>query len=116
MTISRIANTPYDLQTWDGDSGTITIKGLPADSDDYVLFMEIHGSVDVVKEIPLNGESEISIELTVADTESLGAGQWTYGVKLCKDGKENTLIPNLKIGPRALFIVNHKVVEGEDDE
>ena len=115
MTISRICNTPYDLQTWDGDSGTITIKGLPKDADDYVLFMEIHGNEDVVKEIALNGESEISIDITVADTEKLGAGQWQYGVKLCQGGTENTLIPNLKIGPRALFVVNKKVVEGEND-
>lgn len=73
MTISRIANTPYDLQTWDGDSGTITIKGLPHDVDDYVLFLEIHGKEDVVKEYALNGESQISIDIDVADTEKLSA-------------------------------------------
>ena len=115
MTISRICNTPYDLQTWDGDSGTITIKGLPTDANDYVLFLEIHGKNDVVKEIALNGQSECSIDITVEDTEKLGAGQWNYGVKLCQGGTENTLIPNLKIGPKARFIVNPKVVEGEND-
>lgn len=115
MTISRICNTPYDLQTWDGDSGTITIKGLPTDVNDYVLFLEIHGKKDVIKEIALNGAAEASIDITVEDTEKLGAGQWTYGVKLCQGGTENTLIPNLKIGPKARFIVNPKVVEGEND-
>lgn len=113
MTISRICNTPYDLQTWVGDSGTITIKGLPTDKDDYVLFIEIHGNQDVIKQYSLNGESEISIDITVEETESLGAGQWQYGVKLCQGGTENTLIPNLKIGPKALFVVNKKIVEGE---
>lgn len=113
MTISRICNTPYDLQTWDGDSGTITIKGLPTDVNDYVLFLEIHGEKDIVKEVPLNGESQVSIDISVEDTEKLGPGQWTYGVKLCQGGTENTLIPNLKICPRALFVVNKKVVEGE---
>lgn len=113
MTISRICNTPYDLQTWVGDSGTITIKGLPTDKDDYVLFIEIHGNQDVIKQYPLNGQSEISIDITVEETESLGAGQWQYGVKLCQGGTENTLIPNLKIGPKALFVVNKKIVEGE---
>lgn len=115
MTISRICNTPYDLQTWDGDSGTITIKGLPTDVNDYTLFMEIHGKKDVVKEIALNGASEVSIDITVEDTEKLGAGHWEYGVKLCQGGTENTLIPNLKISPKALFVVNKKVVEGEND-
>ena len=115
MTISRICNTPYDLQTWDGDSGTITIKGLPTDVNDYVLFLEIHGKHDVIKELALNGAAEASFDITVADTERLGAGQWFYGVKLCQGGTENTLIPNLKIGPKAKFIVNPKVVEGEDD-
>ena len=112
MTIARVLNTPYDLQTWVGDSGTLTIRGLPTDQDDYVLFVEIRGKSNVIKELQLNGEEEVSIDFTVADTEALGPGQWPYGIKLVQGESENTLVPNLKIGGKATFIVNKKVVEG----
>lgn len=112
MTIARVANTPYNLQTWEGDSGTITIRNIPNDSDDYVLYLEIRGKSKIEKEFPLNGESEMSIDITVEDTEALGPGQWPYGVKLVQGENENTLIPNLVIGGKATFIVNKKVVEG----
>lgn len=112
MTIARVINTPYDLQTWVGDSGTLTIRGLPTDADNYVLFVEIHGKQKVVKEFPLDGADELTIDFTVEDTEALGAGQWPYGIKIVQGNTENTLVPSLKIGGKATFIVNKKVVEG----
>lgn len=116
MTISRVINTPYDLQTWVGDSGTLNIHGLPTDSDNYVLFVEIHGRETIIKEYALEGADSISVEFTVDDTEKLEAGQWCYGIKIVDGERENTLVPSLKIGGKALFIVNKKLVEGEHVE
>ena len=115
MTIAKIPNTPYGLQTWDGDSGNLTFTGLPTDHDDYEFFMEVHGATDIVKTAQLNGESEVDVEFTVADTTALGVGRFPYGVKVCRNGIENTLIPNLSVSNQAHFIVNKKVVEGTDE-
>lgn len=112
MTIARVLNTPYDLQTWVGDSGLLTIKNLPTEENDYTLFVEIRGKSTIIKEVALEGAEEVSIDFTVEDTEALGPGQWPYGIKLVRGESENTLVPNLKIGGKATFIVNKKVVEG----
>ena len=116
MAIQKVKNTLYNLQTFLGDSGVITISNLPTDSDAYVLYMEINGKAKVVKQIALNGEASTEVEFTVADIKSLGVGQWPYGVKLSNMQEEDTYIPDLRVAPQALFIVNKQVVEGPVDE
>lgn len=122
MTIRRIQNTPYGLQTFLGDSGKFSVYGLPTDHDDYILYAEFHGKSDeqgnhdVIKEIALNGADNVDIEITVDDTDTLGVGRWEWGLKICRGTVENTLIPDLVSGNKAYFIVNDKIVEGTDND
>lgn len=112
MTICRIKNSMYDLQTFLGDSGVLSIGNIPTDKPNYVLYMEIMGKDKVEKSVALNGADSTNIEITVADTTKLGVGQWPYGVKLCSGQDEDTYIPDLRVAPNALFVVRPKAVEG----
>lgn len=112
MTLCLVKGTMYNLQTFLGDSGVLSIGNIPTNKQDYVLYMEIHGKSDVVKQVSLNGSDSATIEITAADTASLGVGQWSYGVKLCSGTDEDTYIPDLRISPTALFIVNKEMAKG----
>lgn len=112
MTIQKVKNSMYDLQTFVGDSGMITIGNIPKDLPNYTLYMEIHGKTTVTKSVALQGADETSIQITAGDTEALGAGSWPYGVKLCSGSQEDTYIPDMRIAPNAYFIVKPKIVEG----
>ncbi len=112
MTLCLVKGTRYNLQTFAGDSGVLSIGNIPTDKPDYVLYMEIHGKEDVIKQVSLNGSDSATIEITVEDTTKLGVGQWPYGVKLCADGDEDTYIPDLRISSSALFIVNKEMAKG----
>lgn len=111
MTIQKVKNTKYDLQTFVGDSGTIIICNIPTDKE-YTLYMEINGKKKVEKEYELHMADIATIQITVQDTEDLGEGQWPYGVKLCDGSDENTYIPDLRVAPNAYFVVRKKIVEG----
>lgn len=115
MTIARVKNSMYDLQTFLGDSGVLLIGNIPTDKPDYTLYMEIKGKKTVEKAFELNGRDYAAIEITVNDTTDLGVGQWPYGVKLCSGEEEDTYIPDLRVALTALFIVRPKAVEGVTD-
>lgn len=114
MTIEKVKNTNYDLQTFSGDSGSITINNIPTDSPDYVIYISIKGATEVSKSIELNGAETCTFTFTPEETKSLGIGTFTYGIKLCKKNttEENTYIPDLRIGERANFIVYPERVAG----
>lgn len=113
MTLCLVKGTMYNLQTFLGDSGVLSIGNIPTDKPNYVLYMEIHGKEDVIKQVTLNGADNATIEITTNDTTTLGVGQWPYGVKLCSGKEEDTYIPDLRIAQNALFIVNKQIAEGK---
>lgn len=114
MTIEVQEGFRYNLQTFAGDSGSISISGFPTDKQTYVAYMEIHGNIDVVKEVALNGASECEFSFTPSDTNSLGVGAWEYGIKICdtETGIENTVVPDLVNSSKAIFVVHSEKVEG----
>lgn len=120
MTIERVKNTVYDLQTFSGDSGNVNITNIPTDKDSYVIYMEVKGKVTIKKSIPLNGADHCQFVFTVAETVALGVGSWEYGIKICDANEtpvvENTYIPDLRIGNRAMFYVYPERVEGIPNE
>lgn len=113
MTLCLVKGTMYNLQTFLGDSGILSIGNIPTDKPDYKLYMEIKGKKTVEKVVELNGRDNTTIEITVNDTTDLGVGQWPYGVKLCSGEEEDTYIPDLRVAQNALFIVKPMAVEGE---
>lgn len=118
MTIERVRNTLYDLQTFLGDSGSITVSNIPTDSDNYVIYLEINGKEKIEKSIALNGAEECTFDLSASETTSLGVGTFPYGIKICntEDGSENTYVPDLRNGNRASFTVYPERVAGLDNE
>lgn len=116
MTIQRVNNTMYNLQTFLGDSGAVTISNLPTDSNNYILWLQVNGKQTVIKNYALNGAAEQEVDFSVDDIKNIGQGQWPYGVKLSNGDEEDTYIPDLRVSPQALFIVNKKAVEGPTNE
>ena len=116
MTIHLVKNTMYNLQTFYGDSGSVTIGNIPTDRPDYVLYFQIDGKEVVSKSYETNGQESVTVDLSVEDIKKVGTGQWPYGVKLCFPDNEDTYIPDLRISEKALFIVRPMVVEGTEDE
>lgn len=116
MTIERVKNTVYDLQTFVGDSGVVNITNIPTDKNTYVIYMEIKGKAIIKKEITLNGADTCQFVFSVFDTKALGVGSWEYGVKICDSSEnpviENTYIPDLRVGNKAMFFVYPERVEG----
>ena len=114
MTIEIQNGFKYNLQTFSGDSGSVTISGLPTDSQNYIVYLEIKGKVRIEKSVALNGASLCVFSFTPAETESLGVGSWEYGVKICDStrGIEDTLIPDLRASNKATFTVYPERVKG----
>ena len=116
MTIQTVKGTMYNLQTFFGDSGSLTIGNLPTDSPDYILYMQVNGKETVIKSVATGGAESVDISFEVEDIEKIGVGQWPYGVKLCETDNEDTYIPDLRIAPNALFIVHPEVAQGTTNE
>lgn len=117
MTIEKVRNTKYNLQTFAGDSGVIKISNIPTESPNYIIYLEIHGNNDITKSVVLNGADNCEFELTPEETLALGAGNWEYGIKICDSVtlEENTFIPDLRISNKAMFIVYPQKAEGLTD-
>lgn len=107
-----------------GDSGNVYITGVPTD-DDYTVSLGVVNPVDkkILNEIKVqsNNESEVTIPIDTAFTESLGIGRFFYGVKLTgTDGAEQTVLPNsyldsdgqIDISAPRTFTVKPKLAEG----
>ena len=120
MTIERVKNTVYDLQTFVGDSGNINITNIPTDKSTYVIYVEVKGKQTIKKSLALNGADNCQFFFSVEDTVALGVGSWEYGIKICDSAQnpviENTYIPDLRIGNRAMFFVYPERVEGIPNE
>jgi len=120
MTIERVKNTIYDLQTFVGDSGVVNITNIPTDKNSYVIYMEVHGKTHIKKSIVLNGSDNCQFEFSVFDTKALGVGNWEYGIKICDSTQtpvvENTYIPDLRVSNKAMFFVYPERVEGAINE
>ena len=117
MTIEVIKNTEFDLQTFAGDTGSVTITNIPTDSQDYVAYMEIKGKETIKKSITLNGDNTCTFEFTANETASLGVGKFSYGIKICLNNGsvEDTYIPDLRLSNMANFIVYPERVAGTDN-
>lgn len=76
-----------NLYTLLGNSATFSIKDIPAKSGRLVCCF--NGDVEVKKEYPLNGQTDVFIKLTRQDIEDIGIGQHSYYIDIVSpDGED----------------------------
>lgn len=120
--VGVFVDNKYNIFVRKGDSGEVIIKNIPAGNYKVSLGVVDPDSGDIIKEWSTftGGNSQISIQIPVEDTESLGEGKFLYGIKLKLGGSETTVIPNaykttggfLSIPLPPTFTVLPKLVEG----
>lgn len=114
----------YDLYMYQGDSGNITLKGIPT-TGNFNVHLDIYdatGNVFYHKEIMSENRCHVSIGISATESDTFEVGNHYYAVKLClMNGTEETVIPSLKntsMSPttfknKAMFIVYPKQIEGD---
>lgn len=114
MSIEKIENSKYGLQTFVGDSGTVLISNIPTDSLNYSLYLTIHGRSTIEKVAQLNGADNYTFTITPTETKQITAGTWEYAVKICNSqlGTEDTCVPDFSTERKALFVVYPEKVKG----
>lgn len=106
-----------------GDSGTITLTGIPTD-ENYKASLGIYNPLtkQIIAETSANtGEHDfVSLNISSEMTESIGAGNYFYAIKLAKGDSEQTVLPrietdaegNMNMPLAPTFFVSPKMVEG----
>ena len=109
-----------------GDTGNITFSGLPTDKA-YAVYLSIYNPDNdrIIQEAQAASFTQATGEaLFTFDEEfsnSLPVGDWTYGLKICGSGSEDTVLPRAYINDSGelikeaapTFTVDYKYVEGE---
>lgn len=122
MTILSSGQNIYLRQ---GDTGQITFSGIPKDKS-YSVFLSVYNpdSNNIIKEIPhttfTQSTGVVLFQLNEDMSNSLPVGDWTYGLKICFGGSEDTILPRAYIDDSGeliqeaapQFTVDYKYVEG----
>lgn len=111
-----------------GDSGHITVSGIPKD-DDYKVSFAVFNPADrmILNEVSVQSDEENMVDIPISTefTTSLGVGNFFYGIKLTdSDGEEQTVCPgaeeddegNIVMSNPNSFIVKPLLVEGGNAE
>lgn len=121
--VGVFVDNKYNIFVRQGDSGAVVIKGIP-DDNTYKVSLGIvdPDSGSIVKEISTYASSvtQVAINITTQQTESLNVGKYLYGIKLTVGDSETTVIPNayknaggcLSIPLPPTFNILPKLVEG----
>lgn len=109
-----------------GDSGTVTITGIPTD-ENYHVSLGVYNplSKEIITETSANSNSQetITLDISVSMTETIGVGTYFYAIKLCHGSDEQTVLPKATIDSQGVlqrplapnFIVSPKLVEGSQE-
>lgn len=87
-----------NLQIRQGDTGNITFKNLPTDQA-YNVYLSIYDPDlnTILAEVQASSFTQATGVALFAIGEdfsnSLPVGEWVYGLKICANGMEDTLIP-----------------------
>ena len=112
-----------------GDTGNVEFTGLPEDAN-YSVYMSIYNedTNTIIAEqaattyTQTGGEDKGKAVFTFDETfsNSLPVGDWNYGLKICANGTEDTLLPKTSLEngklvkePAPSFTVDNKIVEGD---
>lgn len=114
-----------NLWLYKGDTGNIKFSGLPTDKI-YTAYLSVYDedSERIIMETPSVGYDQTNgVAYFVIDEGSsnkLSIGEFTYALKLCANGSEDTVIPETVLVdgvytqmPAPSFSVYAKRVEGE---
>ena len=86
------------LWLYKGDTGNITFSGLPTDKA-YTCYFSVYDEDNerIVKEITATSFNQVEGVATFTINEdtsnSLPVGDYTYALKICASGEEDTVIP-----------------------
>ena len=122
MTILSSGQNIYLRQ---GDTGNITFSGIPTDKN-YQVYLSVYNpdTNGIIEEILATSFTQAQGIVLFAIGEevsnSLPVGDWTYGLKICAGGSEDTVLPRSYVDdagelihePAPQFTVDYKVVEG----
>lgn len=109
-----------------GDSGQISLEDLPTDHT-YLIYMSIYNEETgrIVKEISTvsnNVDGTAIFSFVPGTTDNVPVGDYVYGIKMCYEGEEHTLVPEVTIEdgtvieqPAPSFVIAEKIVEGPSD-
>lgn len=113
-----------DIYIRQGDTGNMVFTGLPKDKAYDVYFSVYNPDENTIiaqlKAYQFTQSTGIAVFLIDEDfSNALPVGDWSWGLKVCKDGMEDTIVPktyfeNGKIiqGKYPAFTVDYKVAEG----
>lgn len=106
-----------------GDSGSVTIGGIPTD-ENYKVSLGVYNPLnkEIIAETTEHSENsdEVTLDISTDMTETIGVGRYYYAIKLSAQGEEQTVLPKAQLDddnklfiPNApIFIVKPKMVEG----
>ena len=119
-----VYSTGQNIYLRQGDTGNITFTGLPKDKN-YTVYLSVYNpdTEKILKETTATSFTQATgVAIFTFDEDfsnSLPVGEWTYGLKICADGSEDTVLPQAYIvdgelvkSPAPAFTVDTKVVEG----
>ena len=121
-----ILSSGQNLYLRQGDTGNVTFSGIPTDKA-YTVYLSVYNPDDnsILAETTADTFTQATgIALFLFDEDfsnALPVGDWVYGLKICNDGMEDTLIPRSYVNdakelihnPAPQFTVDYKVVEGD---
>lgn len=120
-----VFSTGQNIYLRQGDTGNITFSGLPTD-ENYDVYLSVYNpdNDSILTETTaasfdrVNGIALFTFDETFSN--ALPVGDWTYGLKICAGGSEDTVLPRAYINDSGelikeaapQFTVDYKYVEG----
>jgi len=120
-----VFSTGQNIYLRQGDTGNIVFSGLPTDKA-YGVYLSVYNpdNDSILKELQAANFVQATGVATFTFNEdfsnSLPVGDWTYGLKICANGSEDTVLPRAYIDDSGelikeaapTFTVDSKYVEG----
>lgn len=121
-----ILSSGQDIYLRQGDTGNVTFSGIPKDKA-YSVYLSVYNpdTNTIIQEIEATSFVQATgvALFTIGENESnaLPVGEWEYGLKICANGSEDTVLPRSYIDdegelvnePAPKFTVDYKYIEGD---
>ena len=121
-----LLNEGINLFIRQGDTGNVSYSNLPKDKD-YDVYFSVYDTdtYKIIKEIEgvfNQADGTVLFTFGTSFTDDIPVGEWGYGLKICADGTEDTILPRaytneageLVRDDAPMFTVWEKVAEGDE--